>query len=351
MPNNLVSTVLLNYISQYEGRLDKQEQRPSIYGALDLFKAQTNDPMSILDMQTKAGIDSRFNTSVIVPVINFQDLTVANVRSCNIATGGATSAEVTLTAITYVIGILEYPQQYFENYISYQASINKKIEAMLQKFALTMDTACVNKLDAVKNTYFPSGITAFYPVVGNALQVPQAEKNDFYNQFGSIFQTMDFPGNIDVNTQHGGLAAVRRLAAQGQGNAVNEGFQLLGYTWYPSNRVTNGGAGIESTLYGVAPGNVAIYSRVDPDARAGTRIHESDYWDIFPNAPYLGMDLGVHYQAQCADASAIQASGMANSTATKLESWQFSLDVFYLSAYNSAAGTRYDPIVKAEILS
>jgi len=351
MASNLVSTVLLNYVSQYEGRLDKQEQRPSIYGALNMFQAQTADPTSILDDQTKRGIDTRFNTSVIVPVVNYKNITIGNVRSCNLQSEGITSAEVTLTATTYVGGFIAYPQQHYENYISYQAAINKLIEATLQKFASTIDTAAVNKLDAVKNTYFPSSITAFYPVVGNALQVPQAEKNDFYNNFGSIFTTMDFPGNIDVNTNPIGMGPVRRIAAQGMGNAVNEGFQLLGYQWYPSNRVTNGGAGIESTLYGVAPGNVAIYSRVDPDSRAGTRIHESKYWDIFPNAPYLNMDLGVYYQADCADASLIQASGLANSTNTKLESWQFSVDVFYLAAYNSAAGSRFDPIVKAEILA
>lgn len=351
MPSNLVATVLQNYISMYQGRLDKQEQRPSIYGALNMAQAQTQDPSSILDSRVKQGIDSRFNTSVQVPVINYENVNVSNVRSCTLQTGGSTSALVTLTATTYVVGILMYPQQHYENYVSYQEAFNKHLDAALQKLASTIDTGVVNKLGAVTNQYFPAAITAFYPVVANALQVPQAEKNDFYNNLASIMETMDFPGQVSVNTNPIGMGPVRRLAAQGQGNAVNEGFQLLGYTWYPTNRVTNGGAGIESTLYAVAPGSVAIYSRVDPDARQRTRIHESNYWDIFPSAPYLNMDLGVYYQAQCADASAIQASGMANSTNTKVESWQFSVDVFYLAAYNSDIANRYSPIIKAEILS
>lgn len=351
MSSNLVASVYQTYISQYQNRLDKQEQRPSIYGALNMAKAQTADPTSILDQSVKTGLDTRFNTPVQVPVINYKDITIGNVRSCALKSDGITSALVTLTAVTYVWGFIAYPVQHYENFIGYQEAIGKLLEAGFQKAAATIDTGVVNLLDANKNQYYPASITAFYPVVGNALQVPQAEKNDFYNQFGSIMQTMDYQGNIDVATQPGGMGPVRRLAAQGMGNAVNEGFQLLGYQWFPSNRVTNGGAGIESTLYGVAPGSVAIYSRVDPDSRARRRIHESQFWDIMPNVPHLGMDCGLFYQAECADASAIQASGLANSTNTKLESWQISLDVFYMKAYNSDVANRFSPIVKAEVLS
>lgn len=347
----LVATVLQNYISEYQSRLDKQEQRPSIYGALNMAKAQTADPLSILDKSVKTGIDARFNTSVQVPVINFQDVTLGNVRSCGLQQNLLTSQLITLTATTYVCGFLSYPVQHYENYISYAEAIFKKIEACMQKLAAAYDTGVRTLLEANVNQYFPAAITKFYPVTGNALQVPQAEKNDFYNQFASIMQVMDFQGNVDVATTPGGLAQVRRIAAQGQGNAVNEGFQLMGYNWYPSNRITDGAVGIESTLYGVAPGNIAIYTRVDPDARAGRRIHESEYWEVFPNSPYSGFDMGVYYQAVCADASAIQASGLANSTNTKLESWQFSVDVFNMAAFNSNPGGRYNPIVKAEILS
>lgn len=351
MAQNLVATVLQNYISNYQGRLDKFEQRPSIYGALQMAEAQTADPLSILDAPTRAAIDARFNTSVNVPVIDYRNVSVGNVRSCALQTGGLTSHLVTLTAVTLSAGFLMYPQQYYENYVGYEQAMERQIEATLQALALTVDAGVVNLLQANVNQYFPAQITNFYPVVANALQVPQAEKNDFYNQFGSIMTTMDFPGNIDVTTNPIGMGPVRRISAQGQGNAVNEAFQLLGYRWFETNRVVNGATGIESTFYGVAPGSVALYSRVDPDSRQRTRLNESQYFDVFPNAPYLNMDLGVYFQAQCADASAAQASGMLNSTNTTVQSWQFSVDVFYIAPYNSSPTTRYNPIVKAEILS
>lgn len=350
MASNLVATVLQSYISGYTGKMDKNEQRPSKYGALDLFKSQSNDPNGILDTQTKANIEKSFNVSVQVPVVNFKDITIGNVRSCNLQTEGLTSALVTLTAVTYVWGFLAYPEQHYENYVGYQESINKLIEAGLQKLASTVDTGCVNLLETYKNQYFPAAMLAYYAQTANAFQVPQASKSDFYNQLGSVLQTMDFDSDPDVLTNPNGMATVRRLGAQGAGNSTNQAFQFAGYDWYSTNRVANG-AGVESTQYAVGKGQVALASRIDPSAKRRDRIHESKYWDVFPNAPYVDMDLGVYYQAECADASAVQASGMTNSTRTKIESWEFSVDVFYVRPYNSAIATRYNPILKAEILT
>jgi hypothetical protein len=350
MPSNLVATVLQNYISSYEGRLDKNEQRPSNYGALKLAQAQTADPASILDAQVAANIEKSFNVSVQVPVVNYKDITIGNVRSCALQTNGLTSALVTLTAVTYVWGFLAYPEQHYENYVSYQQAINKLMEAGLQKHAATIDAAVINQLETQKNQYFPQAMLDFYPQVANAFQVAQAVKNDFYNKLNSILETADFMGKANILTNPIGMPMVNRYTNQGQYNATNEAFQFIGYDWNQSNRVVNGGAPIESTLYAVAPGSIAMKGRVDPAAKRRARIHESKYWDILPNAPYLNMDLGVFYQADCADASAIQASGLANSTRTPIESWEFSHDVFYISPYNSDPVNRYNPIFKAEIL-
>lgn len=349
MASNLVATVLQEYISSYEGRLDKNEQRPSNYGALELFKKQTNDPTSILDAQVRANIEKSFNVSVRVPVVNYKDITIGNVRSCAIQTEGLTSALVTLTAVTYVWGFVVYPEQHYENYISYQTAINKLMEAGLQKLAATIDTGCVNKLEAVRNQHFPADVVAYYSETGDALRVPQASKNDFYNQLGSILQTMDYSESPQILTNPIGMPMVRRLAAQGAGNEINQQFQFQGLTWEQTNRLANG-SGVESTLYAVAPGSVALASRIDPAAKRNARIHDGKYWETFHNAPYIGMDLGVFYQSDCADASAIQASGMTNSTRTQIESWEFSLDVFYVGPYNSSPSNTYNPILKAEIL-
>ena len=351
MATNLVATIVQDYITDYTAKkLDKNEQRGSIYGALELFKKQTADPSGILDPAIKAQIEKSFNTSVKVPVVNYKDVTITNVRTCALQTEGIVSALVTLTATTYAFGMLVYPMQHYENYVSYQQATTKLIDAGLQKMALTIDTALVAFLETNKNQHFPAAMTAFYPEVADAFRVPQASKADVYNQLGAILATADYAPTADVLTNPIGMTMVNRLMAQGANTATNYEFQFLGYTWFVSNRVANG-AGVESTMYVVAPGSVAIVFRNSPDAKAKTRIHESKYWDLMPNAPYIGADLDIYYQADCADASAVQASGMANLTQTKVESWQFSVDVFTLKFYNSAPATTYSPIFKVEILS
>lgn len=350
--SNFVATVLQNYINQYDESLDRFEQRPSNYGGMNLFKAQNNDPMSILSSTVRDNIKKSFNVSVQVPVVNFRDVTIANVRTCALQTEGLTSQLVTLTFVTYAAGFVSRPEQHYENYVGYSEQINKNITAILQKMAEQIDTDSIAALETNKNQYFPQEMLDFYSVTANAFQVPQAEKNDFYNNLSAILQTADHDGRAQIAVNPIGMPLVNRLENQGQQNGVNEQFQLLGYDWFPTKRVVNGGiAGTyESTLYAVVPGSVAMESRVDPAAKTRQRIHEGKYWDIFPNAPIIGMDLGVYYQKDCADISAVQASGLDGSTRTPVESWEFSVDVCYVTAFNSDPVNQYGTIFKAEIL-
>lgn len=351
MATNAVATVFQDYVATYgPGGMDANEQRPSNYGALDLFKKQTAGAGSILTPEIQKAIDSTFNTTVKVPVVNYKDVSIGNVRTCALQADGITTALVSLTAATYTFGFLGYPMQHYENYVSYQQATAKLIDAGLKKMASTIDQACVNFLETNKNQHFPAEMLLYYPEVGDAFRVPQASKNDLYNYIGSIMQQADYGQEADVLTNPLGMALVRRLAAQGDSTSTNQQFQLLGYTWWVSNRVTNG-AGVEHTLYLVAPNAVAIAFRNSPDGKAKSRIHESKYWDLLPNVPYLGTALDVFYQADCADASAVQASGMTKFTQTKVESWQFAVDVFLLKFYNSAPATTYSPIFKVEVLT
>lgn len=350
MPSNLAVTLTQNLRSQYRRKLDKNENRPSIYGGMNLFKKQNADAGGLFSEEELNNIAKSFGNTVEVPVITHEDIVIGNTRTCNFQTGGPTSALVTLTFVTYSFGFDMYPSQHFNNDVKYEQDFNRKLENRLLALANTIDTQCVATLETNKNQHFPANITAFYANVGNALQVPQADKEDFYNQFASITQTMDYFQTPDVALNHVGMGLVRRLAAQGEGNAVNEGFQLMGYTWYPTNRVTNN-VGVESTVYGVIPGSVAMVPRVDPDSLMNHSIGSQKEWSTV-RVPILDIDMGVFYQEDCADASAIQGgSGVTGLTATKRESFQYSVDVCYQVAYNSDPVNRFSPIIKAEILS
>lgn len=344
------ATVLQTYISNYTGKMDKYEQRPSNYGGLDLFKKQTADPLSILSPEVNANLEKSFNVGVSVPVVNYKDVSIGSARTCAMQTEGLTSALVSLTAVTYVFGFASYPMQHFENYFGYQQNISRNMEAGMQKLAATIDSASIALLEAYKNQYYPASVTAYYAQSGNAFQVPQAVKGDVYNNVNSIMSTMDYAKNLDILANPNQMALVRKFSNQGAGNSTNYSYQFAGYNWFESNRLANN-ALVESTFYAVAPGSVAISSRIDPSSRVRERVHESKFWDVLPNAPYIGMDLGLFYNADCGDISALQSLGLTGSTNVKVESWQFSVDVFYIRPYNSAIASRFQPINKFEILA
>lgn len=356
--SNVTQTVFENYRAVYDGKLDKFEQRGSMYSAKKVFQEESNgnDPESIIsqDLINKAGVS--FGVPLQIPVIDYENITIGNTRSCTIPLDEQSSKFIDVSFVTYVFGFGMIPQNHFNNHINYQASINKKLDARLKKLAETIDQAAVNTLENNINQYFPAEILSYYPQVGNALQVPQANKNDFYNQLASIYGTMDFdPSMVKVvsNFQH--IPDVSRFKNQGSGNSSNEQFQYQPYMFNPTNRVVNGGPTIQSTGYSFPKGSVGLLSRLDPSSLSGDRVHESKFWDVFPNAPLVDMDLGVYYYADCEDPTvvnnAVGAGNLEGLTAAKVEKWQFSVDVAYLTSYNSDPANRFSPINKFEILA
>lgn len=344
---SLVATLMQPLRQQYGANgLDRLEQRRSRYGAWNFYQEQTRRAGSIIDADLRATIKRSMGNTIQIPVFDTEDVTITNVRACTVPDSENTSKLITLTFVTYAFGFTMVPAQYFNNQIGYQNDFNRKLEKRLQKFAHTLDQAAVNNLSLNKNVYWPTDVTAFYPVVGNALQITQEQKLDAYNQFGAIMNTMDLYGNVNVISTQSGMPIVNRLAAQGAGNAINESFQLGGYDWYYTNRMTNG-AGVNATMYLVQDGVVGVENRNDPDAIMGSRIGNEKIWDEV-DMPLVNMRMGSYYYADCADKSALHA-GTTHLTRTKTEGFEWSTDVVFVNAYNSNPAGRYAPIVKTEI--
>lgn len=350
---SLVLTLMQPLREQYTAQgIDKLEQRRSRYGAWDFYRRQSQAGAggalgsSIITASMRDKIKISMGNTVQVPVLDAKDVVITNVRSCTVADDENTSHLVTLTFVTYAFGFTMIPAQYQNNEIGYQQDFTAKLNNYLLKFAATLDTAAVANLSANKNTYFPAAITSYYPVVGNALQVSQAQKVDFYNQASAVLETMDFYGNTNVvaSTSHAPL--MRRLQAQGAGNQTNESFQFGPYDWNYTNRLTNG-AGIESTAYLVADGVVGVENRNDPDARAKSRTGNGKVWGEAP-LPLVGLNVGTYYYDDCADKSGLHA-GTAHLSRTRVEGFEWSTDICFVNTYNSNAAARYNPIVKAEI--
>lgn len=343
---SLVLTLMQPLRSKYAGTLDKNEARKSRYGALDFYQKQAALETGVITSDIRSQIKKSMGNSVQVPVLDAKDVVISNVRSCTVADSENTSKLVTLTFVTYAFGFTMIPAQYVNNEIGYQQDFNRKLENYLLKFAATLDTASINNLSANKNQYFPAAVTGYYPQVGNALQVTQAQKADFFNQCMAIHNEMDFYGDMNVIASTSLMPTVNRLVNQGNANDENDAFQFAGYNFGYTNRLGNG-AGIQSTCYCVPDGQVGIENRNDPDARAKSKTGNGKEWDEVL-LPIVNMTVGSFYYDDCADKSALHA-GTAHLTRTRVEGFEWSTDVCFVNAYNSDPVNRYSPIIKAEI--
>lgn len=358
----LVNTLMQDLRSQYGPQYDKHEQRASKWGAFRFF-LQESENRPIFDAETIANIQASFERSVIVPVLDAEVIaaTTPYTRTCNIADSENTSQLVTLTFATYGFGFSMTPSQHMENDVSYQNDFNRKMQKFERRLGIDLDTLCVNTLDGAINQLWTDIAPDFYAQVADALQVPQANKDDFYNNLESILAVADYYDGVHVVTNNNHMPMVRRLDNQGAANANNQGFQFQGggsqddgqsiraYTFWPTNRIGNG-AGVESTGYAVNAGSVFLATRNDPDARAGGAIGgDFKQWSE-ERLPETGLVVGSFYQQDCADQSGLGGSA-ASLTRTRKEGFEFSTDVTVATVYNSSIGTRYNPIFKFEVLT
>lgn len=346
---SLVNTLLQDIWAKYPNPLDKNEVRKSHYGAWDFILQQGNLSNSLLDPDTVMKAMGSMGTTVRVPVLDKSTITISNTRSCTISLEENTSALVQLNFATYGFGFTMTPSAYANNHIGYQADFNRKMEERILKLAATLDTATVNVFETDRNVYFPSHITNYYANVGNALQVAQAEKTDFFNQLSAITREMDYYGSPNVIGSTSLMPMVQRLLNQGAANDENDAFQLLGYKFHNSNRVTNG-SGIESTAYIIPDGMVQCVNRNTPDHIMQSNVGDFRVWGE-ADIPIVGLKMGTYYTADCTDASGENGGGarMAHQTRAKREGFWFDTDVCWVTAYNSDKPNSFNPIIKAEI--
>jgi hypothetical protein len=343
---------MLELRSQYRNQFDKHELRESRYGALQFFK-QESASRPIFDPETIANIQKSYGNSVVVPVLDAQTVTITTpyTRTCSIVDSENESALVTLTFASYGWGFSMTPATHYNNDVKYFTDWERKMRKYLIQYAADLDTLCIATLEADKNIYWPAGgPTSFYSQTGDALQVAQADKNDFYNQLDAIMQVMDFYDAINVVANPHHTPLVRRLSNQGAANDENEAFQfaLRGYTWFPTNRITNGG-GVESTGYSVQLGTCYIGNRNDADTVMGGSIGGNQKVWSQENMPIVNLLMGSYYQQDCGDRSAMAGPATAGNTRSRYEGFEFSTDIVVATTYNSAIASRYQPILKFEI--
>jgi hypothetical protein len=336
----------------YPNRFDGQEWRGTKLGLLRAIQNMSNHPQSILSEDIKEKAQNSEGRAFKIPVmIDNGDVNITNVRTCTIGDLDSDSGLVDVTWVTMVANLHMIKEQYRKNEISYLEDFGKKLERIERSFGKNIENGIYAKLDTDKSTVFNStfiGAGAKFPLVGDALQVAAADQEYFFNYLDAIQTSDDF--DLDEHVVIGStnlIPSVNHYINQGKANDENLNYQFNDKLFTFSNRVVDG-AGILATGFALPHGTFGLLTRLNADARSGNKTTTGTEWSV-EKLNRLGLDVGVQYKSDCEDVSAV--TGLSHLQATMVERWQLSLDVCYLTAYNSDPATRAGGIKKFEFLS
>jgi len=328
---SLAATVLNDYVLSYDqSNLDLNEQRLSLYGAYATFIKDT--PNLVPGYQELIAGRASARRPTKIPVMNKLTFTTGSARSCTAETQESTSAFSTPSWTTISVGFQMIPAQYQDNEIAYQNDFAHKMRHLERTLAEALDTAAAAHLEANKAPVNNADGNP-YTVASNAMIVPEADNELFFNELGPIMSSNDLTGPFNVVGSTRSQALVREYSSQGQSNAENRAFQFGGYSFAYSNRVTVN-TGDRDTIYAMPEASLAYLPWVDIDARLEHTSGDGKEWMV-QELPLIGHNVGVLYQSSCGDKS----STLTGLDATKVESWQFSFDYVFISAYNSSSST------------
>lgn len=330
-----------------DSRFDKNMTRPCEYGALDFFIEQTESSTSILTPELREKAFRSIGNDIKIPVINYDsEVTVSNERTCTIADAEDTSALYAVTFVTYQVGFTMVPTAYMNNEISYQHDFNRKMEKVMRALADKIDQAAVAALEAGKTQVFKDKL--YYTVTGNDVQVPWDMRMEIFGDTNSLMRANCYPGGLHVIGNAGIESNIRKMAQHDIYNAVNKRNEFAGKIFHYTNNVTNESQKF-ATAFVVEEGNVGMLTRVDRESLVGGSAlgHE---WSV-EYIPQLGFSVGLHYYTEVGNQSAIMGAATADPTCARKEHYGFSVDVGFVTAYNSAPSTVANPIIKLEIAS
>ena len=347
---SLAKTYLQKIRAAYPSNNDRDELRTTQTGLLTAVLAMTNSPSSIVSPDLIEKAEASQGRDLEIPVMQKGIVTISNARSCTIGGGQSESDMVSVVWKTIRADIMMVPSQYEKNEIKKDFDFTKKVRELVEAFKVEIENDLDTALDANKTQVFGSSIpTTNYTVVGNAIQVPVAKQDFFFNDLEPINFADDFyDPTIKIVSSHSVMSVVNKYINQGAGNSVNTNFQYAGKDFSFSNRVTVG-VGKTATGYFMPDGTVGLLTRVDVDARMGGSAGDGTEWfeDTLPDLPF---PVGVQYKSKCDDKSALEAAGLAHLTATRVEHWQISVDYAIVVPYNSDLATKPSSIRKFEFV-
>lgn len=348
---SLINTYKLEIRAKVQQPLDRDEWRFTRYGLLTSAREMTASPNSIVTPELMEKAKESEGLDLKVPVFEIgDDVVIKSVRSCQIDDLENTTDYVTVNWITLVADMSMKASEHKKNEVGYLTDLNRKLMKIDNALAKAVEDLIYTKLDTEKSAVYASplvGVGTDYPLVGNTIQVAPAQQETFFNDLEAIMEGDDFysaPFKVLGGTTL--KPYVKHYANQGANNDENLTYQFDAYDFRFSNHVVNGG-GKKATGFIMTDGSLGIMTRINVDAEMGHSAGDGTEWGT-TYMERLGFEVGVMYKSKCDDVSA--QAGLEHLTATKVENWQFSIDVALITPYNSDPATQAGVIKKFEFV-
>lgn len=321
----------------------KWENRITETGALDFMMQDTMNTLSpALIRKAKSSIGSLLTT----PVINYDSgVSIASSRSVTISDDFNTSEMYTFTFVTYSYGWTETPSAHMNNEITLQEDWNANYKKFIIALSKVMDTASVAALSAAKTQVF--GDTLIYTTPGNVVTADLADEMRLWADMKPLMSANDMSGRVHYIGNPGFESLVLRTKQLSTFNAENKSLHLNGVPLHYSNRITNA-ANMGASFYAVTEGSCGLLYRFEREALLGTRSRTGHEWGL---DTLIGLDIPVstYYYEGVSDYSADHGAATADNTRAWKRFFGFSVDVCYVTAYNSDPTTIPSPIIAAQI--
>jgi len=326
--------------------IDKNEYRASRYGALDAFKAMSNDPDSIVTQEMKDKVNQSNGRVFEVPVIDYDGaITIGSERTLEITDSENTSKMVTINFVTYAWGFTMVPVMYQNNEIGAQRDFNTKMMKYIYKLGEKMDTDALAQLATVKSKVINDPL--IYDKTGNVINVNWKDRENILSDLEPIFSANDYYGPVHIVGNTGIQSLLNKLNQKGEYNAVNKRLEFSGKSFGFTNRLTNEDDQFASG-YAISGSQLGMLARFERECLARTKTNLSYEWDI-TTLPVLDIPVGTYYYQSVGDYNAIGGDATKDMKRNLKEHFGFAVDVAYITAYNSDANTRPSPYLKFQI--
>ena len=343
---SLINTRIQNIRSQ--SNLDKNELRPSRYGALDMFMNMSEDPAGLLTPELKEKATKSIGNTLEVPVIDYDaGVTIGNVRSVTIADDENTSQMYQITFATYAWGFTIVPAMFSNQEVKMQADFARKFNKYLYKFGETLDGVAVAALSSDKSQVFEDSLG--YTVTANAVIAPHTERENVIGDVNPILSANDHFGQIHICGNGGLESIVGKLQQKGVYNFENKQLEYLDKILHYTSRIPNGASEF-ANFYAVQGGSLGILTRFEREALLNTKTQDGHAWGI-DTLPMLDFPIGTYFYESVGDYSGIAGAATADMTRARKEHYGFAVDVAFITPYNSDPSSIANPIAKFTVLS